>query len=199
MLETLLHWDTELFLWLHHHVVAGWADVFFPFLTDLNKTWGFKFVFVPSVLAVALLSFRRWGIFFLLCLILSVAMADMFGSQVMKPAFNRPRPNVAGVHVILKSPHFGGRSFPSNHAANMFALATFLSLVFRRGTWVFFAFAGLVAYSRIYVGVHYPLDVTAGAFLGIGFGYLGYRILKTLTVRYGERLDARPPRWLKFS
>lgn len=205
MLETLLQWDAELFLWLHHNVVAGWADVFFPFITNLNKTWGFKFVAVPLIVASSLYFFRRWGIFFLLCMIISVAMSDMVGSQIMKPAFDRPRPNVAGLDVNLKSHHYGGKSFPSNHSANMFALATFLSLIFRfapRGAWAcagFFTFAGLVAYSRIYVGVHYPLDITAGAALGIACGFTGYWFLKAITLRYGERMQLRAPLWLKFS
>lgn len=199
MLDTLLQWDTELFLWLHHNVVAGWADVFFPVLTDLNRTWGFKFVVVPLIVASSLYFFRRWGVFFLVCLILSVAASDLIGSQVLKPAFDRPRPNVAGLDVNLKAPHHGGRSFPSNHAANMFALATFLSLVFRRGAWAYLAFAALVGYSRIYVGVHYPLDVVAGALLGGATGYLGYWCLKTVTRRYGARMRLEAPAWLKFS
>lgn len=199
MLETLLQWDAELFLWLHQNVVAGWADIFFPFITDLNKTWAFKFVIVPLIVASSLYFFKRWGVFFLMCMILSVAMSDLVGSQIMKPTFNRDRPNVAGLDVTLKSPHYGGKSFPSNHAANMFALATFLSLVLRRGSWAFLTFAALVAYSRVYVGVHYPLDIFGGMFLGIACGLFGYWCLKTITLRYGERLQLRTPIWLKFS
>lgn len=199
MLDALLQWDTELFLWLHHKLVADWADVVFPFLTDLNKTWGFRFVFVPAILIVSVYFLRRWSVFFLLCLILSTAASDMIGSQIMKPAFDRPRPNVTGLDVTMKSPHFGGKSFPSNHAANMFALATFLSCIFRRWKWAFFAFAATIGYSRIYVGVHYPLDVIGGALLGVFTGYAAYRLLRTLTHRYGDRLQMKAPLWLKFS
>ncbi len=199
MLDALLQLDARVFLWLHHNLVADWADLFFPFVTDMNKTWGFRFVFVPGVIFGSAFVFRRWSVFFLLCLILSVAASDMIGSQIMKPTFDRPRPNVAGLDVNLKSDHFGGKSFPSNHSANMFALATFLSMVFRRWKWAFYAFAATIAYSRIYVGVHYPLDVIGGAALGIVTGYCSYRLLIFLTLRYAERLQMKAPLWLKSS
>lgn len=198
MLEALLQWDTQLFLWLHHDLTSAWADLVFPLVTDLHKTWAYKHVFVPGLVLFCLAYFRRWGLVFLFALLLAPAASDVIGSKILKPGFDRPRPDVAGLHVNLKSPHFGGRSFPSNHAANMFAVATFLSLVFRKYVWAFFAMAAIVGYSRIYVGVHYPLDVLGGALVGLTTGYLSYLALRNFTRRWNQRLRLGAPVWLKY-
>ena len=61
----------------------------------------------------------------------------------------------------------GGKwSFPSNHAANSFAFATVLSYFYERKKLILFISASIIAYSRVYVGVHYPLDILFGAFTG---------------------------------
>jgi membrane-associated phospholipid phosphatase len=77
-------------------------------------------------------------------------------------------------------------SFPSGHATNAFALAAFFATYYRRRAVLLFVMAALVGYSRIYVGVHYPLDVLGGAFLGVTFG---------LAVGVSSRKLVR--RWLK--
>jgi len=58
-------------------------------------------------------------------------------------------------------------SFPSSHATNMFAAAALFAMFFPKGSRYYFGFAALVAYSRVYVGVHYPFDVFGGALLGV--------------------------------
>ena len=63
-------------------------------------------------------------------------------------------------------------SFPSSHATNIFAAGALLSYTYRRWTAVFLAIASGVAYSRVYIGVHYPSDILAGALLGVGYGLL---------------------------
>ncbi len=76
----------------------------------------------------------------------------------------------------------GGFSFTSSHAANHFGLAMFLfiSLVplFKNYTWLFFIWAAIIAYAQVYVGVHYPLDVIAGAMIGLAVGKLNGMIFK---------------------
>ena len=76
----------------------------------------------------------------------------------------------------------GGFSFTSSHAANHFGLAMFLFIsivpLFKNYTWLFFIWAAIIAYAQVYVGVHYPLDVIAGAMIGLAVGKLNGMIFK---------------------
>lgn len=107
--------------------------------------------------------YRRWGV--LLLTLVAVALAD-WAATALKAISDRPRPFVRYPEpkVLVPRPHDG--SFPSGHAATSFAAATILSFAFPKAAPVFFVLAAAVAYSRVYVGVHYPLDVIAGAVLG---------------------------------
>lgn len=107
--------------------------------------------------------YRRWGV--LLLTIIAVALAD-FAVAALKAIVDRPRPfaHYAEPKVLVPRPH--DASFPSGHAATSFAAATILSFAFPKAAPAFLVLAAAVAYSRVYVGVHYPLDVLAGAALG---------------------------------
>ena len=84
----------------------------------------------------------------------------------LKQAFGRARPSTvfAEPRPLVHAPHDG--SFPSGHAATSFACATVLALALPRYSLLFFLLAAAIAWSRVYVGVHYPLDVLGGAVLG---------------------------------
>ncbi len=99
----------------------------------------------------------------------------------------RPRPcqnEALKEEVRLLVPCGSGYSFTSNHATNHFALAVFfagtLGVFFKRWRWLLFLWAALVAYAQVYVGVHYPLDVAAGALLGMTIGSLVVLIWKRI-------------------
>ncbi len=78
-------------------------------------------------------------------------------------------------------------SFPSAHAANWFALATIAFLFYRRSAWFMFPLAASVAFSRVYNGVHYPGDVTAGAILGAGYAVAGIVIVQSIWNFIGKK------------
>lgn len=84
-----------------------------------------------------------------------------------------------------------GRSFPSGHAANNMAVATVLILFFGWHGALYLPLALLIAYSRIYTGSHWPLDVLAGMLLGIAGGFLATRLLQLLWRRFGSRILPR--------
>jgi undecaprenyl-diphosphatase len=117
------------------------------------------------VLAAVLCAvYRRWGTFFLT--VAAVMLADLV-TLALKLFVERPRPFIryAEPKVLVPIPH--DPSFPSGHSATSFAAATMLSFSFPGLAPVLLLLAAAVAYSRVYVGVHYPIDVICGAALGV--------------------------------
>jgi undecaprenyl-diphosphatase len=108
--------------------------------------------------------YRRWGV--LALTVIAIALAD-WSSMGLKSLINRPRPPLRYPEpkTLVPLPH--DASFPSGHAATSFAAATMLSFAFPRLAPLLYVLAAAVAFSRVYVGVHYPLDVVGGAALGV--------------------------------
>jgi undecaprenyl-diphosphatase len=113
----------------------------------------------------------------------------------LKPLVDRPRPSVT---LTDADPLLGGTlgsSLPSGHAATSFAGAVVLAYLFRRGLPLFFVLAVAIAYSRVYVGVHYPSDVLAGAALGAAVALAALSLLRVRRRTSGapRRSEATPP------
>lgn len=106
-----------------------------------------------------------------------------------KPVVSYPQgeqpPEIPG--MLAADRPLQGRSFPSGHAANNMAVATVLILFYPRRGWFYLPVALLIAYSRIYTGAHWPLDVLAGLILGIGGGWLAARFLDFSWRSFGVR------------
>ncbi|MDR1225864.1 MAG: phosphatase PAP2 family protein [Prevotellaceae bacterium] len=166
-------WDTDLFLFLNG-LHADWLDPIMKFISG-------NFTFIP-VYAVALFFFyKREGkaklLFALLGVALCILLADRISSGLLKSLFERYRPSrepaLEGL-VHLVDGYRGGRfGFVSSHAANHFSFAVFSLLLVRRKvyTWFILLLALIISYSRIYLGVHYPLDIICGGLLGAGIGW----------------------------
>ncbi len=118
------------------------------------------------ILAMLIFGRKRERISAILILIV-LAIADSSVNLWFKHWIGRVRPcNVfPQVHLLAGCSHSG--SFPSSHAANIFATGTILTILYRRVWFIWLAIAVTVSFSRIYVGVHYPLDVLGGAIYGI--------------------------------
>lgn len=173
MLEYLISLDKRLFELINSHWTAGWADFIFPLITDLHKNNYFKTLFLPLFLL-----FLLWkkgltrGFLIFVFSFLCLGLSDGVGNWLFKKNFQRLRPpDTQGLVVTVRAP-YGGYSFVSNHATNTFALATFISLVLPQAAGLLLSIALLVSYSRVYCGVHFPLDVICGALLGVFVGHL---------------------------
>lgn len=168
MFQRLLDLDTSLFLLVNGAAGNGALDRVMVFVTTQDH-W----VPVLAGLWIALVVWGgRKGRMAAATLAVAVALSDQLSSALIKPIAARVRPANAlpegAVDLLVgRSRAF---SFPSSHAANSAAAATVLSWRWPRWTVLAFAAAALVAFSRVYVGLHYPGDVLGGAVLGIMCG-----------------------------
>ena len=164
MLASLLTADAALRAWLTT-VHTPWLDVVMG-QASLAGQAGFIWLVIGvfATLRRPVLAARLWQ------LVLAVVLCYVLVDDVLKPAIARTRPfeAVADVRVV------GGRpvtySFPSGHAASAFAGAFVVTLMLPRARWWLWSLAVIIAISRVYIGVHYPLDVTAGALVGLAVG-----------------------------
>lgn len=177
-MDWLLQLDRDLLRFINFDLGNFAFDFFFVGLTDFHKTMTFKLIFLPLIVFLAWKTKKAGGVMTVFGLAITLGANDLLCSKVIKVFFHRLRPNVAGLDVILRSAHYGGYSFASNHASNMFCFAVFLSSFYPRFRWPLFLLAGLVAFSRVYVGVHYPSDVLGGAIIGSLIGWVGASLFK---------------------
>lgn len=178
-MNTLIQLDHALFQFLNSQFINGFFDWFMPFITDA-KTWmpiiliGWLFVICTGGRQAKVLA---------LALLLSVGMTDIICARVFKKAVGRLRPcaleETATFKCRLLLPKKTSKSFPSNHAANTaaFAAATAVVCGFKPAL-PLMVVAFFIGYSRIYVGVHFPLDVLAGWLAGIAIAVFISRFLK---------------------
>jgi len=165
----------EMLIVVNSHWSADWLDIL---LVPLRH----KLFWIPLYIFILLYIYynfaeRRWIIF--LGIGLCILFSDTSSSKIIKPLVNRERPcHSERYEVIARVPCSSGYSFTSSHATNHFAISTFLFLLFAgwKYRWLFMAWASIICYAQVYVGVHYPLDVIFGALLGLLVGFLSFRL-----------------------
>ena len=173
MIETLRHIDRLLFHFINHDIANPVFDMLCPWFRE-KMTW------IPFYVAAAYLVFRKYGAQKTLLLITLGAITILLSDQtsgIFKHLIHRLRPcNNPEMYVRLMIESCGvGYSFVSAHAANHFALATFVAFLVNGNKKVIallYLWAASVALSQVYVGVHYPADVFAGAIVGIIAGLI---------------------------
>ncbi len=192
MLNFLRLVDIEIFFLINSTLKNSVFDILMPFITN-NKNFNLIFFLIfISLMFWGKTKGRVAGV----SIVSGTIISDILCSRILKHLINRPRPFMV-MDGVIKMVSAAGPSMPSSHAMNSFTVATMVFLFFRKKNvsekktilqtiklyWIGFItyfFAFLSAYSRVYVGVHYPADIFVGAILGIMLGYVVYII----TVKY---------------
>lgn len=185
-MEALSTFDSDLFLFLNG-LHADWMDKVMTLVTDM---WAWLPLYLLLIYwAVRHYGKRCWWVFLAVGLV--VLCSDQLASHVCKPLFHRLRPcyNVDFQDLIhLPKGLAGGKyGFVSSHAANAFAVATFLTPALKKyRPWpaiVLFLWAFISSYSRIYIGYHYPGDILCGAGLGVLVGLVLWKMFQLIVVK----------------
>lgn len=192
MLDTLIHWDTELFLYLNNLGTDFW-DPFWLRMSEIT-------IWIPLYLVLLGLVYYlfHWkqALIVTLFIALNVVATDQGSVRLFKNQFERLRPcheqELQDQIRLVKGSCGGKYGFVSSHASNTFGLAFFLGLLFRRKwSWLYYGlivWASLVAYSRVYLGVHYPGDILFGALYGTLCGTLLFLVMdRWLEPNYKEQ------------
>lgn len=171
--------DFSILFWIQENIRCAFLDIVLPFLTTIcnnGEIW--------IACGIALLFFkkyRRYGLILLVALLLG----SLIGNEIIKPLVGRVRPcNSVDMlpDMLVAVPH--GFSFPSGHTVSSAVAATVLTRANRKFGYAAIPVAALIAFSRLYVFVHFPTDVLAGALLGFAIGFLCVTFGNKLFDRY---------------
>jgi membrane-associated phospholipid phosphatase len=186
MLESLLQFDHDLFLSIHR----GLSNPFFDWIMPLMRNRYFWAPLYLFIIIFCIKEYRKKGMLIIGMLLVTFAIGDLVASRIIKPMVGRVRPCndiILAPDIIHRVGCGAGNSFPSAHATNHFAISIFLICIFY-SRWkailpLGIAWALIISFAQIYVGVHYPLDTIAGALLGTIIGLGTARIYKNLQQR----------------
>lgn len=183
MFELLENLDTQLFIFLNGINSSFWDKIMW--WISGSKSW----VPMYAIIIIYIIYKFQWkAIVSLVFIAIVVTLADQISVHGFKEVFQRLRPchtpELQDIVHLVNNKCGGKYGFVSSHAANTFAVAFFLSKLFKYKYFSIFIFiwATIVSYSRIYLGVHFPFDVLGGAALGSLIGYFVY-LLHNLTLQ----------------
>ena len=170
ILDILLSIDRTCFIFINNSLSNPLFDFIMPLFDDTK--YFIPIMLIPFIYAIVYDKNNRWKLVVLIPLV--IILVDQSGLFIKKTIL-RPRPwagmtpDLVNLLIAQKGKNY---SFPSNHAANMSGLAMVFSAIYRKYKNLFWTIAGIVIFSRVYIGVHYPSDVIAGCFIGTLYGLL---------------------------
>lgn len=184
MLETLLMLDGNILLWIQENLRFEWLTPVMLFITKLGglgRIW-----IVMGLILFCFKRTRRAGFATLLALFFSLAINNV----LLKNLFARTRPYEVVEGLLLLSERATDFSFPSGHAGSSFAAATavFCMMKESRLKWAALVLAVVMAFTRLYIGIHYPTDVLCGIITGILCGLASVWVMSRLEAFRGKRI-----------
>ena len=192
MIEQIIQWDKEFLVTLN-----GSSS---PFLDGIMMTITETPTWIPLFVCLLYIIVRNnnWRSTFLIIAMVAllITLSDQFSSGFCKPYFHRLRPSrepeLAEVIDLVNGYRGGLYGFISSHASNTFGLSVFFSLLFRcrKVTPLLLLYACLASYSRIYLGVHYPLDILMGTIWGVLCGVMVYALYHWVSKRWRPYVPA---------
>ena len=193
-MNTIIHFDQQLFFFINNDCHINLLDKIMPYWRSMYFWLPIYTFFVAFIIE----KYKNKGFLYLLALGLTIGVSDTVSSKWIKKTVQRTRPcndhsrNLEMKREVKLLVRCGsGYSFPSSHATNHFAVATFIVLTFARSKkwlkWGLIAWATSIALGQVYVGVHYPSDVICGGILGTLIGWAsGYLYNRYFTTQYPE-------------
>ncbi len=182
MIDTFLQWDGGILLWIQENLRADWLTPVMQAVTFLGDS-GWFWIALAAVLC-CFRPTRRAAVAAAIALLLSLLVNNLF----LKPLVDRTRPYEVVEGLVNLVPPPGDPSFPSGHAGASFAASTAMFPHLKRRWGVcLMVLAVLIALSRLYLGVHFPTDVAAGALIGVVLGMVGSRLSCRFPDRWCER------------
>ena len=202
MLERLIHIDTEILLAINGWH-APWADTLM-WIISAKETWIPLYLLLmgllvwryrqPSTTRVKWMQKVPACVLMIIVIGLAVGAADFIASGILKDWVARPRPSrvpeLEGVLHLVNGYKSGRYGFVSSHAANTMTCGLLFSLIWRKKitTCGLMLWVAANCYSRMYLGVHYPLDILGGLIVGALVAWAAFVMLKSLGVVSGERV-----------
>ena len=173
-------------LYAIQNIHCGFLDGFFLLLTKVTGNYGQIWVVLGALLCVFRKT-RKSGI----AVLLSYALVFAVGQYVLKDLIARPRPCHIDETVALLVSRPSSYSCPSTHSGWAFAGATAILLNHKKGGIAALVLAVLIAFSRLYLFVHFPSDVLLGIALGVAFAFLSVYIVNTVAKKIAEGREER--------
>ena len=184
MFDKIVEIDKQVMVFLNKTISNSIFDFIMPIITNQNFL-----VFFGLILIGYLAYFGgKKGRITIAVLLIAAGASDAICFQIIKPWVGRIRPSHEFYEYINLLVSKGGKySFPSNHAANSFVFATVLSYFYDKNKYSLYILASAIAFSRVYVGVHYPLDIFVGSIIGYAISWIMLSIWVIIKMRELKR------------
>lgn len=172
-MDFLQQLDSNAMIWIKENISYRVLDICMPIVSSLGDK-GFIWIFLGVLILAVGGKYRRWG----LIMLLSLALTAIVVNVILKPYVARIRPfDLLTLELLIEKPL--DFSFPSGHTAAAFSAAVTALFINRKFGWVMLFVAFLMAFSRLYLLVHFPSDVIVGALIGATISFVTALVYKT--------------------